>query len=171
MSVSVSVVEATRPEALTTAAGSLVGKVAQLDSTIEAQREAIRDLKSGWQGAAADAAVSSAERDLAKQAGLRNRLAQAQQVLQTGGTHLVQARSAILGTVNALRGQGWQVSDNGVATPPPTLPAVLQGTAAGWTTIVQKLLTTFGEIDTEMAGSLPAFGPVSTEAAVQQWTP
>lgn len=166
MSVSVSVVEATRPEALTSAAGSLVGKVAQLDSTLEAQREAIRDLKGGWQGTAADAALSRAERDLAKQAGFRNRLAQAQQVLQIGGTHLAQARSAILGIVNALRGQGWQVSDNGVATPPPTLPSVLKGTAAGWTTIVQKLLTIFGEIDKQMAGSLPKFSPLSTDGPV-----
>jgi uncharacterized protein YukE len=161
MAVSVSVVEATNPEALTGAAVNLGGKVAQLDSTLEAQREAIRDLKGGWQGTAADAAFSRAERDLAKQAGFRNRLAQAQQVLQIGGTHLAQARSAVLGIVNALRGQGWQVSDDGVATPPPTLPPVLKNTAQAWTAAVQRLLTIFGDIDKQMAGGLPKFSPLS----------
>jgi hypothetical protein len=87
-------------------------------------------------------------------------------VLQTGGTHLAQARSAILGIVNSLRKQGWQVSDTGVATPPPTLPAVLRGTATAWTAIVQKLLNTFGEIDNQTAGSLPEFSPVSTHGAL-----
>lgn len=163
MAVSVSLVEATRPEELTTAATNLGGKVAQLNSTIDAQRNAVRDLQSGWEGAASEAALARAERDLAKQTGFRDRLARAQQVLQTGGTHLAQARSALLGIVNTLRGQGWQVADDGVATPPPTLPPVLKGTATAWTAAVQRLLTTFGEIDKQTAGSLPTFGPLSTD--------
>ncbi len=163
MTVSVSLVETTRPEALTTAATQLGGKVAQLNSTIDAQRNALRDLQGGWQGTAADAALARGQRDLAEQTGLRDRLTQAQQVLQAGGTHLAQARSAILGIVNSLRGQGWQVSDSGVATPPPTLPPVFKSTAAAWTAIVQKLLTTFGQIDAQTAGNLPKFSPLSTE--------
>ena len=57
MTVSVSLVETTRPEALTTAATQIGGKVAQLNSTIDAQRSALRDLQGGWQGTAADAAL------------------------------------------------------------------------------------------------------------------
>jgi uncharacterized protein YukE len=163
MSVSVSLVEATRPEELTTAARNLGGKVAQLNSIIDAQRNALRDLQGGWEGEASQAALARAERDLAMQTGFRDRLAQAQQILQTGGTHLAQARSALLGIVSTLRGQGWQVSDNGIATPPPALPQVLKGTATAWTAIVQRLLTTFGEIDKQTAGSLPNFGPLSTD--------
>jgi uncharacterized protein YukE len=161
MAVSVSLVETTQPEALTTAATSLGGKVEQLTSTIDAQRSALRDLQRSWQGEAAKAALARAERDLAKQTGFRDRLARAQQVLQTGGTHLAQARSALLGIVNSLRGQGWQVSDSGIATPPSTLPPVLKGTTPAWTAIVQRLLTTFGEIDAQTAGSLPTFGPTN----------
>ena len=163
MANSVSLVETTHPEALTTAATKLGGKVAQLNSTIDVQRNALRDLHSSWQGAAAEAALSSAERDLAKQTGFRDRLAQAQRVLQTGGTHLAQARLALMGIVTSLRGQGWQVSDSGIATPPPTLPPVLKGTAAAWTAIVQRLLTTFGHIDAQTAGNLPKFSPLSTD--------
>lgn len=163
MAVSVSVVEATQPEALTTAASSLSGKVAQLNSTIDAQRGALRDLQGGWQGTAADAALSGAERDLAKQTGFRDRLQQAQRALQTGGTYLGQAKGALVGIVHTLRSQGWQVSDDGVATPPPTLPPVLKSTAQAWTAIVQKLLTTFGQIDAQTAGNLPKFSPLSTD--------
>jgi uncharacterized protein YukE len=163
MAMSVSRVEATRPEVLTTAATNLGGKVARLNSTIDAQRNTLPDLQRSWQGAAAQAALSRAERDLAKQTDFRDRLAQTQQILQTGGTHLAQARSAILGIVNSLRRQGWQVADDGVATPPPTLPTVLKGTAAAWTAAVQRLLTVFGDIDKQTAGSLPAFGPESTD--------
>jgi hypothetical protein len=107
MAVSVSLVEATRPEELTTAATNLGGKVA--------------------------------------------------------GTHLAQAGLALLGIVNSLRGQGWQVSDSGVATPPSTPPPVLKGTAAAWTAIVQRLLTTFDDIDKQTAGNLPKFGALSNE--------
>jgi uncharacterized protein YukE len=163
MAVSVSLVEATRPEELTTAATNLGGKVAQLNSTIDAQRNAVRDLKGGWQGTAADAALARAERDLAKQTGFRDRLQQAQRALQTGGTYLGQAKGALVGIVNTLRSQGWQVSDDGVATPPPTLPPVLKSTAQAWTAAVQRLLTLFGEIDKQTAGSLPKFSPLSTD--------
>jgi hypothetical protein len=50
----------TRPEVLTTAASSLGGMVARLNSTIDVQRNAARDLQSSWQGAAAEAALSRA---------------------------------------------------------------------------------------------------------------
>ncbi len=163
MTLSVSLVEATRPEELTTAATNLGGKLAQLNSTIDAQRTAVRDLEGGWQGTAADAALARAERDLAKQTGFRDRLQQAQRALQTGGTYLGQAKGALVGIVNTLRSQGWQVSDDGVATPPPTLPPVLKSTAQAWTAAVQRLLTVFGEIDKQTAGSLPKFSPLSTD--------
>jgi uncharacterized protein YukE len=163
VTVSVSLVEATRPEELTSAATNLGGKVAQLNSTIDAQRTAVRDLQGGWQGTAADAALARAERDLAKQTGFRDRLQQAQRVLQTGGTYLGQAKGALVGIVNTLRSQGWQVSDDGVATPPPTLPPVLKNTAQAWTAAVQRLLTLFSEIDKQTAGSLPKFSPLPTD--------
>ena len=47
--------------------------------------------------------------------------------------------------------------------PPPTLPPVLKSTAQAWTAIVQKLLTTFGQIDAQTAGNLPKFSPLSTD--------
>lgn len=163
MAVTLSTVEATRPEELNTAATNVGGKVTQLNSTIDAQRNALRELQSSWRGTASEAAMTRAERNLGEQTKFRDHLEQVQKTLQTGGTHLSQARSAILGVVNSLRSQGWQVSDDGVATPPPTLPPALKGTAQAWTAIVQKLLTTFDDIDKQTAGNFPKFSPLSTD--------
>lgn len=163
MSVSVSSVEAARPEALTTAAGGLGAKITQLNTTIDAQRKALGDLKNGWQGVAAVAALARAGIDLSRQIVLRDRLMITQQVLQTGGSHLAQVRSAVLQIVGSLRAKGWQVSDDGVATPPPNLPEPLKGTAAAWTAIIQRLLTIFDQVDSQTAAGLPDFGPLSTD--------
>lgn len=163
MSVSVSVVDAARPEALTTAAAGLGVKITELNTTIDAQRNALLDLQKGWQGIAADAALARAEIDLARQTALRDRLMLAQQVLQTGGSHLTQVRSAILQVVTSLRAQGWQVSDDGVATPPPTLPDPLKDTAPAWTAIIQKLLTIFDGVDSQTAAAMPDFTTLSTD--------
>ena len=108
MSVSVSSVEAARPEALTTAAGGLGAKITQLNATIDAQRKALGDLHNGWQGVAANAALARAGIDLSRQIALRDRLMITQQVLQTGGSHLAQVRSAVLQIVGSLRAKGWR---------------------------------------------------------------
>ena len=100
MAVTLSTVEATRPEELNTAATNVGGKVTQLNSTIDAQRNALRELQSSWRGTASEAAMTRAERNLGEQTKFRDHLEQVQKTLQTGGTHLSQARSAILGVVN-----------------------------------------------------------------------
>jgi uncharacterized protein YukE len=156
-------VESSRPEALVTAASDLGGKVMQLNSAIDAQRKALTELKASWEGKASQAALDRAERDLKKQTGFRDQLEQTKKTLQTGGTHLSQARSALLGIVNSLRSQGWRVSDQGVATPPPTLPPALKSTAQAWTAVVQRLLTIFDDIDKRTASNFPNFGPLSTD--------
>ena len=158
-----STVETTRPEELNTAATSLGGKVVQLNSTIDAQRNALTELQSSWQGTASEAATARAERNLKQQTHFRNQLEQTKKTLQTGGTHLSQARSALLAVVSSLRSRGWQVSDDGVATPPPTLPTALKSTAPAWTAIVERLLTTFDDIDKHTAGDFPKFSPLSTD--------
>jgi hypothetical protein len=163
MSVSVSSVEAARPEALTTAAGGLGAKITQLNTTIDAQRKALGDLQNGWHGMAANAALARAGIDLSRQIVLRDRLMITQQVLQTGGSQLTQVRSAVVQVVGSLRAQGWQVSDDGVAIPPPNLPEPLKGTAAAWTAIIQRLLTIFDQVDSQTAAGLPDFGPLSTD--------
>ena len=135
----------------------------QLNSTIDAQRNALSELQSSWQGTASEAAATRAERNLKRQTHFRDQLEQTTKTLQTGGTHLSQARSALLGVVSSLRSLGWQVSDDGVSTPPPTLPTALKSTAPAWTAIVQRLLTTFDDIDKQMAGNFPKFSPLSTD--------
>jgi uncharacterized protein YukE len=157
VTVSLAVVEGSRPEALVAAAGQLGTRIIKLDQIIMAERNAVRELQRSWQGRASDAAMARAAKNLSQQSRLQEQLGQAQTVLQTGGTQLSQTRSALLGIVSALRNQGWQVSDNGVATPPPTLPEALRSTATAWTAIVQRLLKIFGDIDQQTAGRFPTF--------------
>jgi uncharacterized protein YukE len=61
---------------LVTAASNLGGNVTQLNSTIDAQRNALRELAGSWQGKALEAALTRAERDLSKQTELRDQLEQ-----------------------------------------------------------------------------------------------
>jgi uncharacterized protein YukE len=155
VSVSVSTVEASNPDALTTAAGQLTTKIGQLDTTIAAQRQALAQLKASWQGTASDAAVAKAERDLAKQETLSARLQALQTALQNGGSQLWSARSGMLQVVGMLRGTGWTVTDDGRAIPPP-FPPILKLFAPAFTAVIQRLLQLFSEIDASTAAAVAA---------------
>ena len=62
MTATVSLVAGSRPDGLTAAAARLGSSVASLEAQIAAQREALAQLVSGWQGDAARAAVLRARR-------------------------------------------------------------------------------------------------------------
>lgn len=161
MSVTVSTVQASRPEQLTTAAADLGGRISALDAVMASQRQALADLRASWQGQAASAAVAKAEQNLNRQEELRARLSALRQALQSGGTQLSFTRSGLLGVVEMLRGTGWQVADDGTATPPPFAP-ILRLVAPAWTAIVKKLLAVFADIDAKTAAAIAAAagGPV-----------
>ena len=159
MSVSVSSVEAARPEALTTAAGGprRQDHAAEHHDRRPASKRSATCKTAGrawpptrhWRGprstcpdrsscgSADDHPAGPADRRFAPHSG------------QVGA----------LGNRGSLRAKGWQVSDDGVATPPPNLPEPLKGTAAAWTAIIQRLLTIFDEVDSQTAAGLPDFGP------------
>ncbi|MCV7367652.1 alpha/beta hydrolase [Mycolicibacterium duvalii] len=153
MSVTLSTVEASNPQAMTAAAGRLAGAIGELDSVMAAQRQALTQLRAAWQGAAADAAVARAERDLSAQAHLRARLQVMQEALATGGAQLGTTREGILGLVSALRAAGWTVSDDGRAHA-PMFPLLLKQFEPGFTAIIQRLLELFAEIDATTAGAI-----------------
>lgn len=161
MSVTVSTVQASRPEQLVASAADLGSKIGTLDSTISAQRQALAHMRASWQGQAASTAIIKAEQNLNRQEELRARLSALQQALNTGGTQLGFTRSGLLATVAMLRAVGWQVSDDGTATP-PALPPILRLMAPAWTAILQKLLAVFAQIDAATAAALQAAiaGPI-----------
>ncbi len=85
LSVTVSTVEASDPQALTAAAGRLGDRIAQLDGVVAEQRQALDRLRAAWQGGAGDAAIGKADQHLTAALQLRARLAAAQQALADGG--------------------------------------------------------------------------------------
>jgi uncharacterized protein YukE len=154
---SISAVEASRPDRLVSAAADVGAQTAQLDSLISAQRESVVKLREGWSGSAADAAVSRAEQNLAGQEALRDKLQALQGVLATGGGQLDSTRTALLDMVESLRSHGWQISDDGVATPPPNLPDVFRSFPHAYTLMIRRLLQTYDGIDGDTAGRVPTF--------------
>lgn len=161
MAVSVSAVEASRPERLVAAADRLGHKIAQLEGIMADQRRASNELRQSWEGTAADAATARAERDLDRQEDLRARLRAIEQALQSGGARLSATRSGLVSVVGLLRGTGWRVSDDGTASPPP-LPAFLVLLAPAFTAVIRRLLGVFADTDertaTAIAGAVQ--GPV-----------
>ncbi|MBU9762255.1 alpha/beta hydrolase [Mycobacterium sp. TNTM28] len=161
MSVTVSTVEASRPQQLVAAAADLGTKISTLDATMNAQRQALAQLRASWEGQAASAAIAKAEQNLDQQEELRARLSALQQALQSGGTQMGYLRTGLLATVEMLRAVGWEVADDGTATPPP-FPPLLRLLAPAWTAILKKMLAVFGAIDTATAAAIAAAlgGPV-----------
>jgi hypothetical protein len=154
---SISAVEASEPGRLLSAADEVGAQLAQLDSLIATQRDAVAQLRDGWSGQATDAAIARAEQHLATQEALRDQLQILQGVLASGGGQLDSARSALLDMVSQLRGQGWQISDDGVATAPANLSEVFHSFPQAYTQLIQKLLETYDVIDDETAGRFPTF--------------
>ncbi|MEZ0342420.1 alpha/beta hydrolase [Mycobacterium sp. pV006] len=144
---------ATDPQALTAAAARLGTAVGELDAVMAAQRQALTQMRAAWQGAASDAAIARAERDLTAQAQLRARLVAAQSALSTGGAQLAMTRSGLLGLVSTLEAAGWTVADDGRATA-PMFPPILKRFESGFTAIIQRLLRLFADIDASTAGAV-----------------
>ncbi|WP_006242366.1 WXG100 family type VII secretion target [Mycolicibacterium tusciae] len=157
MATSISAVAASQPERLVTAADEVSTQTTQLDNLITTQRDSINKLREGWSGSAADAAIARGEENLATQEALRDKLQTLQEVLSTGGGQLGSTRTALLDMVGQLRGQGWQISDAGVATPPPNLSEVFRSVPQAYTQMIQKLLKTYDGIDGETAARFPTF--------------
>jgi uncharacterized protein YukE len=157
VSTSISAVEASQPERLVSAAAEVGAQTTQLDNLISTQRDSVNKLREEWSGSAADAAVSRGEQNLATQEALRDKLQTLQGVLATGGGQLSSTRTALLDMVGSLRSQGWQISDDGMATPPPNLPDVFHSFPHAYTLMIQRLLETYDGIDGDTAGRVPTF--------------
>ncbi|MBJ7339298.1 alpha/beta hydrolase [Mycolicibacterium sp.] len=156
MSVSVSAVESSNPDALTAASDQLGTKIIQLDAVLAEQRRALDELEASWQGQASSAAIARGEANLREQTALRGRLQAVQAALRSGGSQLSSARDAVLTVVDGLRAVGWQVTDDGTATPPPWFPAHLAIMAAPFTAIIRRLLELFDTIDQQTAAAIRA---------------
>ncbi|MGE2832774.1 WXG100 family type VII secretion target [Mycobacterium sp. SMC-4] len=156
MSVTVSEVEASRPDDVIAAADRLRGKVGDLDTAIGEQRRQLEIMRRHWQGAGADAAIAKGEQELARQQHLRARLHLMAETLQRGGTRLGRIRTALLAVVEPLRRTGWRISDDGVATPPWFAPLPVRALAPAHTALIKKLLGLFASADEATADAMRA---------------
>ncbi|ABM11834.1 MULTISPECIES: WXG100 family type VII secretion target [Mycolicibacterium] len=153
MPVTVSRVEASNLASLTAAATELRAKIGQLDALITEQRGSVRRLRAAWRGAAGEGTITQAERNLAAQVQLRDRLAAVQETLDTGGSRLTATRDGLTGVVEALRASGWTVTDAGHAIAPP-FPPLLTQFEPGFTALIRRLLRLFDEIDAGTAAGI-----------------
>ena len=122
MTVTIPQVEASRPEVLTQSAAQLGEKASGLSSKIDTQRATLTELKTGWQGPAADAAVAKAQPTLRQMRQIHDALNAVQTVLTEGGSALTRTRTTVLQTVAQLSGQGWQVAPDGTVSVRPGSP-------------------------------------------------
>ncbi|MDT0551311.1 WXG100 family type VII secretion target, partial [Streptomyces lonegramiae] len=105
------------PEALVQGGADVSSRASTLSTQMDQQRAIIDKLRAGWTGTSADAAIASATATLERmQQRLHQSLTALSSALQDGGGELVQQRSRILGTVERLEGQGWQVADDGTVS-------------------------------------------------------
>lgn len=122
MAVTIPQVRASQPETLTASATELGQKASGLATQIDRHRANIDGLRSGWQGTASDAAIAKAQPTLARMQQIHDALSRAQTVLQDGGAALTQTRTNLLGAVDQLKAQGWQVASDGTVSVRPGSP-------------------------------------------------
>lgn len=111
--VTISQVEAARPDGLTQSGAAMGQSAAGLNERINQQQGALDTLKSGWQGAASDSAIAKAVPILTHMQQMQKAMAVLQTTLQEGGVTLSGIRTNVLNNVDQLRGQGWQVASDG----------------------------------------------------------
>ncbi|MFV8167400.1 WXG100 family type VII secretion target [Mycobacterium sp. 134] len=116
MPVAISQVESSNPEALVQGGADVSSRASTLSTQMDQQRAIIDKLRAGWTGTSADAAIASATATLERMQRLHQSLTALSSALRDGGGELVQQRSRILGTVERLEGQGWQVADDGTVS-------------------------------------------------------
>lgn len=109
-------VRSSDPDALVRAGADIGNRAGRLQAQMDRQQAVIDDLRRGWNGASADAAIESAERSLQHMRRLHDSLTTLQSALQTGGADLAQQRDRIVNHVDQLHAQGWQVADDGTVS-------------------------------------------------------
>ncbi|MDR3663265.1 MAG: alpha/beta hydrolase [Mycobacterium sp.] len=107
---------------MSTAAGQLGRLAAGLSDRADRQQSSLDSLRSAWVGTASDAADAKARPTLEQMRNVHQSLISVQSALNDGAGRLTQSRNAILQSVSALKGQGWQVGADGTVSVQPGSP-------------------------------------------------
>jgi len=119
VTVTIPQVAASRPEGLCQSATQLGAKASGLGSRIDSHRAILTELRSAWQGTAADAAIAKARPTLLRMQRIRDAMTTTQTALQEGGATLTENRTMVLRAVSQLSAQGWQVAPDGTVSVRP----------------------------------------------------
>ncbi|OCB53565.1 hypothetical protein A5722_23995 [Mycobacterium vulneris] len=165
-SVTVSVVEASRPEQLAAEAANVGRAATAVAAQMDSHRGIVSKLRNAWEGSSADAAVRSADETTVRQQKLHDTLTRTQEALQSGGSQLAATRQTIVDNVAQLKQQGWDVSDDGtvsvraggpldqMARKSPVAAMQIRQLAARNSLQMKTLLAQFGSQDAALAGNL-----------------
>ena len=123
--ISISDVEASRPDLLLAAGQQTGASVATLRAQLSKGDREISQMTQTWTGDASTAASANGRRILGQQGKTVDALARVQSVLSTGGGELQSAKQTIGQQVSQLQQKGWQVSGDGSVT-------VRSGSVLGW---------------------------------------
>jgi pimeloyl-ACP methyl ester carboxylesterase len=154
----ISLVAGSQPDGLIAAGARLTASIASLEAQIAAQRGALAQLTTGWQGDAARAALARAEKNLQRQHQLHVRLQAMQSALNSGGGQLSALRTHILSTAGQATSLGGLVSDDGSVRATGAGLVMTPALAAAYTALLKKLLDTFDAVDRATASALANAG-------------
>ncbi|BBX89328.1 WXG100 family type VII secretion target [Mycolicibacterium boenickei] len=165
-SVTISVVEASRPEQLVAEAANMGRAATAVAAQMDSHRGVVSKLRNAWEGSSADAAVRSADETTVRQQKLHDTLTRTQTALRDGGNQLGATRKTIVDNVAQLKQQGWDVFDDGtvsvraggpldqLARKSPVAAMQIRQLAARNSLQMKTLLAQFGSQDAALAGNL-----------------
>lgn len=165
---SLPVVRSAQPERLGEAASRAGESLTSLQQQLTEARQTIARMRSGWEGAASDAAQASAERTLARQEQVVVALRRLWSTLSKGATQLGATRDGILDAVGRLEQVGYRVSDDGSVSVQPgsrldqlarlSAPTAMriQSVAASSAVQLKSQLANFGSRDEALSQELLA---------------
>ncbi|MFB1295105.1 C2 family cysteine protease [Mycobacterium sp. pW049] len=170
MVATLSIVEGTQPSRLLESAGTQEEKAAALANHTATLQRSLDALRAAWQGGAADAAIATADADLANQRALHAKLINYASALRYGGVNLDPLRSQILAMATQARALGGFVADDGTVTGHDTLSVMSPALATAYTTSLKTMLSWFTRIDDTVAESLRTGDAVpQTPAPTPRW--
>lgn len=113
MPVTIPQVQDSQPDQLIRAGGELGTRASGLAARIDQQRATLHMLRSGWQGAAAEAAQGSAVPTVARMQQMHDALLRTGTLLSRGGSSLEHIRAQLITMVGRLTAQGWLIAPDG----------------------------------------------------------
>jgi len=150
----ISLVAGSQPDGMIAAAAQLAVSIASLEAEIATQRGTLAQLASAWEGAAAQAAMVRAEKNLQRQRQLLVRLQGMQSALRSGGGQLSALRIHILSTAGQATALGAAVDDDGSTHAASVGLLMTSAMAAAYSALLKKLLATFDAVDQAIASAL-----------------